>query len=45
MLVIGAKEVEEDAVSIRSRESAENKVMRSDEFISKIKYEVENKTK
>ena len=45
MLVVGAKEVEENTVSVRSRESAENEVMRSDEFISKIKYEVENKTK
>ena len=45
MLVIGAKEVEENTVSIRSRESAENETMKVDEFVARIKDEVENKTK
>ena len=45
MLVIGAKEVEENTVSVRSRESAENEAMKAEEFIIKIKGEVENKTK
>ena len=45
MLVIGAKEVEEGTVSIRSRESAENETMKADEFVDKIKEEVINKTK
>ena len=45
MLVIGAKEIEENTVSIRSRESAENETMKVDEFVDKIKEEVENKTK
>ena len=45
MLVIGAKEAQDDTVSVRSRESAENEVMKVDEFVEKIKNEVENKTK
>ena len=45
MLVIGAKEFEENTVSIRSRESAENETMKVDEFVARIKDEVENKTK
>jgi|GEM_PF-4768 len=42
MLVVGAKEVEENTVSIRSRESAENETMNVDEFVARIKDEVEN---
>ena len=45
MLVVGAKEVEENIVSIRSRESAENETMNVDEFVARIKDEVENKNK
>ena len=45
MLVIGAKEAQENTVSIRSRESAENETMKVDEFVARIKDEVENKTK
>ena len=45
MLVVGAKEVEENTVSIRSRESAENETMNVDEFVARIKDEVENKNK
>ena len=43
MLVIGAKEAQENTVSIRSRESAENETMKVDEFVARIKDEVENK--
>ena len=45
MLVIGAKEVEEGTVSIRSRENAENETMQADDFVAKIKEEVETKSK
>ena len=45
MLVIGAKEVEEGTVSVRSRENAENETMQADDFVAKIKEEVETKSK
>ena len=45
MLVIGAKEVEDNTVSIRSRENAENETMKVDEFVERIKSEVESKTR
>lgn len=45
MLVIGAKEVEEGTVSVRSRENAENETISVDEFIAKIKEEIETKAK
>ena len=45
MLVVGAKEVEENTVSVRSRESAENETIDADAFVARIKEEVENKTK
>ena len=45
MLVIGAKEVEEGTVSIRSRECAENETINADEFVERIKKEIENKAK
>lgn len=45
MLVIGAKEVEEGTVSVRSRGNAENETMKFDEFVEKIKNEIENKLK
>ena len=45
MLVVGAKEVEDNTVSVRSRESAENETMDVDKFVAKIKEEVENKIK
>ena len=45
MLVIGAKEAQDNTVSVRSRENAENEVMKVDEFVERIKNEVENKTK
>ena len=43
MLIIGAKEVEENTVSIRSKEQAENETMNVDEFIAKIQEEIEKK--
>ena len=45
MLIVGAKEVEENTVSVRSREQAENQVMKVDEFKQKIKEEIDNKKK
>ena len=45
MLVVGAKETEENTVSIRSRENVENETMNTDEFVDRIKEEVENKIK
>ena len=45
MLVIGAKEVEEGTVSVRSRGNAENETISVDEFIAKIKEEIETKAK
>ena len=44
MLVIGDKE-EEGTVSVRSRGNTENETMSVNEFISKIKEEVETKAK
>ena len=43
MVVIGAKEVEDGTVSVRSREDSENEVMKIDEFIEKLKKQIENK--
>ena len=45
MLVVGQKEVEEDLVSVRSRENGDEGNMKVDEFIEKIKKEIKNKTK
>lgn len=45
MLVIGAKEVEENTVAVRSRECAENETVDVDKFVERIKREVENKLK
>ena len=45
MLVVGNKEVEENTVSVRSRENAENETMDADKFVERIKEEVANKTK
>lgn len=45
MLVVGAKEVEENTVAVRSRESAENQTLKVEEFIKNIKEEIENKKK
>ena len=45
MLVVGQKEVEENLVSVRSRENGDEGNMKVDEFIEKIKKEIKNKTK
>ena len=45
MLVVGNKEVEENTVAVRSRGNAENETINADEFVAKIKEEVENKSK
>ncbi len=42
MLVIGDKEVNENKVSVRSRKEGDIGAVLVDEFISKIKYEIEN---
>ena len=43
MLVIGAKEIESNAVAVRSRESGDIGQMQVDEFICKIQEEITNK--
>ena len=45
MLILGAKEVENSTVSVRSREQVENEVMKVDEFKQKIKDEIVNRKK
>lgn len=45
MLVVGNKEVEENTVAVRSRGNVENETINADEFVAKIKEEVENKSK
>ena len=43
MLVIGAKEIESNAVAVRSRKSGDIGQMQVDEFICKIQEEITNK--
>lgn len=43
MLVVGQKEVEDNSVSVRTRENADVSVIKADEFVNKIKNEVEEK--
>ena len=43
MLVIGAKEIESNAVAVRSRKSGDIGQMQVDEFIDKIQEEITNK--
>lgn len=45
MLILGAKEAEANTVSVRSRDTGETESMTLDEFIAKIKKEIENKSK
>lgn len=45
MLVVGAKEVEENTVAVRSREEGDVGTMTVDEFTEKIVKEIENKKK
>ena len=43
MIVIGQKEVEDNVITIRSRDTAENVTMSLDEFIAKIKDEIKTR--
>ena len=43
MLVVGAKEVEVNAVAVRSRKSGDMGQMQVDEFINKIQDEIKSK--
>ena len=43
MLIIGQKEAEEETVSVRTRDGAENITMKLDEFVSKITEEIKNR--
>ncbi len=45
MLVIGQKEVDENLVAIRSRKNGDEGTMKQDEFISKVKKEIEDKVR
>ena len=45
MLVVGAKEIEENTVAVRSREEGDVGTMTVEEFTEKIVKEIENKTK
>ena len=40
MLIVGAKEVEDKTISVRSRETGENEVMKIEEFVKKIKEQI-----
>ncbi len=43
MLVIGAKEAEEGTVSVRNRDNGETEVMQLDEFIAKVRVEIDER--
>ena len=43
MLVLGAKEQEESLVAVRSRKDGDIGQMKSDEFIAKVKKEIDEK--
>ena len=45
MLVVGAKEVEENTVAVRSRENGDLGTMNVEDFEQKILKEVENRSK
>jgi len=45
MLVVGAQEAESGNISVRLRDSGETVVMALDEFIAKVKSEIENRTR
>ena len=45
MLVVGDKEIESKSVGVRSRQDGDIGAMKAEEFINKIKEEVENKVK
>ena len=43
MLILGAKEAEEGTISVRNRDTDETSVMKLDEFIAKVKHEIETR--
>jgi threonyl-tRNA synthetase len=43
MLIIGAKEAEENTVSVRNRDTGETVSMSLDEFLAKINYEIKER--
>ncbi|MBU5453450.1 threonine--tRNA ligase [Pseudoflavonifractor sp. MSJ-30] len=43
MLILGAKEAEEGTISVRNRDTDETTVMKLDEFIAKVKHEIETR--
>ena len=43
MLILGTKEAEEGTISVRNRDTDETSVMKLDEFIAKVKHEIETR--
>ena len=43
MLILGAKEAEEGTISVRNRDTDETSVMKLDDFIAKVKHEIETR--
>ena len=43
MLILGTKEAEDGTISVRNRDTDETSVMKLDEFIAKVKYEIETR--
>ena len=45
MIVVGAKEAEQNKVAVRSREAGDIGQMTQEEFLNKIQEEIENKVR
>ena len=45
MLILGAKEAEEGTISVRNRDTDETTVMKLDDFIAKVKHEIETRAR
>ena len=43
MLILGAKEAEEGTISVRNRDTDETTVMKLDDFIAKVRHEIETR--
>ena len=43
MLILGTKEAEDGTISVRNRDTDETSVMKLDDFIAKVKYEIETR--
>ena len=43
MLILGTKEAEEGTISVRNRDTDETSVMKLDDFIAKVKHEIETR--